>query len=376
MKRFLLSCLLLCISVSLFAAKPEKLFEKKLQAYLKKYSGVGVCVGVVRDDRLVYTKAFGMSNAMTGQRMELSTVFKCASVSKSLSAVLVMQMVERGEISLKDDISTLLGYRVRNPKWPDTVITLEMLLSHRASLSDKRYLSTDIRELAEDNPKCEKHFLDCKPGTEYHYSNLGTNTVGAILELKTGVRYDRLVQERIFQPIGMEASFWADDFPEQRLAASHYLKDSEMRCTPGSYNFNRRLYEKYELGNHTRLFSPCGGMRTTVEGLVRYMKMLMHKGVAENGVRIISEESVEEIFRPRTRNGYGLCLGVRKMCGKKLYHGHFGHAAGYRTAMHFDPQTRCGVVVMTNGFLDSGDSHPDYRAEISDMLYESFLSGD
>src|SRR5699024_9403802 len=136
----------------------------------------------VKDGEIIYSNAFGKKSLENDTPLRTDDLFRIASISKSFSATAVMQLVESGEVSLEDDVSNLIGFKVRNPHYPETVITLRMLLSHRSSLSDRAgYFTLDTIN-PEINPETHESYNNYQPGTEYEYCNLCYNMIGAILE--------------------------------------------------------------------------------------------------------------------------------------------------------------------------------------------------
>src|SRR5690606_20997813 len=117
-------------------------------------------------------------------------IFRIASISKSFSATSIMQLVEAKKLSLNDDFGNLVGFKIRNPKYPETVITLRMVLSHTSSINDSQgYFNLDVINPSK-NKDWAKCYTDKAPGTNYLYCNLNFNMVGAVIERTTGQRFD------------------------------------------------------------------------------------------------------------------------------------------------------------------------------------------
>lgn len=103
---------------------------------MKKFDVVGFSVAVVKKGEIVYKHSFGLKDVESNTALTENSLFRIASISKSFSATSIMQLVEAGKLSLDDDFSKLVGFKVRNPKYPEKVITLKMVLSHTSSLND------------------------------------------------------------------------------------------------------------------------------------------------------------------------------------------------------------------------------------------------
>lgn len=361
---FLSLFLILVFSQLLNASDPEK----SLAELLKSHDSVGLAVAVVNDGEIIYTGAFGEKNL--DQKLPLGTddVFRIASISKSFSATAIMQLVEKGKISLDDDVSDLIGFEVRNPHYPETVITLRMLLSHRSSLSDSAgYFTLDTIH-PEVNPESHKSYNDYEPGSEYEYCNLGYNMIGAILERITGVRFDHYIQEQILNPLGLYGGYNVNELDEERLAPLYSFNSNagEFRQSVSAYAPRTEEIANYTLGYSAPIFSPTGGMKLSAPDLAKYMMMHMNYGSAK-GVQILTEESARIMQTPITEeNGYGLALRkFEQLIPGQTLTGHTGSAYGLYSIMAFDPEEKFGFVAITNG------GHPDRTDEVQHLLNDA-----
>lgn len=128
-------------------------------------------VAVVKKNKLIYTHSSGLKDIATNTPLTDDGMFRIASISKTFSATSMMQLVEAGKLSLDDDVNNHIGFKVRNPKFPETVITLRMLLSHRSSLNDNQgYFTLDVINPGK-NTDWAKCYNDYEPGTAYQYCN-------------------------------------------------------------------------------------------------------------------------------------------------------------------------------------------------------------
>jgi CubicO group peptidase (beta-lactamase class C family) len=364
----------------------------RLHAFMEESGTLGLAVAVVKDGGIVYTASFGSRSTEDHAPLQDGDVFRIASISKSFTTSALMRLVEEGRISLDDDVSELAGFPVRNPLYPETPITVRMVLSHSSSLNDSQgYFNLDVLNPA-TNPDYGKCYNDYEPGTRYQYCNLGFNTLGAIIEKRSGVRFDRYVREVVINPLNLVASFNVDDLPGATFVPLHHPDTTEMaengtigfRASQGVYDSPApRMDAGYVMGYSTPLFSPTGGMKTSAMDLARYMTVHMHYGVdPSTGVRILSEESARLMQTPvvevNESNHYGLALKrTTNLIPGEVMVGHTGSAYGLLSAMFFEPDKKFGFVVMTNG------TTPDYRVYDDDfaplqrdvvrLLYEVFI---
>jgi len=124
-------------------------------------------VAVVKKGKIIYNNSFGLKDIATNTPLANEHIFRIASISKSFSATAIMQLMEAGKLSLDDDFSKLVGFTVRNPKFPETVITLRMVMSHTAAINDSQgYFTLDVINPAK-GANYTKCYNDYEPGTNY-----------------------------------------------------------------------------------------------------------------------------------------------------------------------------------------------------------------
>jgi CubicO group peptidase (beta-lactamase class C family) len=199
------SILFLILSVLLISSlnvQAQDATTQRLTQLMQDYPVMGLSVAVVKEGKVVHTQALGWKEE--GKiPLQTTDLFRIASISKSFTATALLQLVEKRVLSLDDDISNLIGFRIRNPKFPDTVITLRMLLSHTSSINDQQgYFTLDAIH-PEKNTAWQAAYNAYAPGKGYEYCNLNFNLAGAILEKYSGMRFDAYIQENILKPLGL-----------------------------------------------------------------------------------------------------------------------------------------------------------------------------
>lgn len=380
MKQNLFFCLafqfFLLISLNGYS-QPEKA-EAGIRAMMEQTKVVGLAVAVVKNNQVIYTNAFGKKNLESNTPLTNDCLFRIASISKSFSATSIMQLVEAGKLSLEDDISKLVGFSVRNPKFPETVITLRMVLSHRSSINDSQgYFTLDAIN-PDKNSNWAKCYNDYEPGKGYMYCNLNYNMVGTIIEKISGERFDQYVKHHVLDPLGLYGGYCVDSLDQLRFATIYeYNGDSaKFEASPGAYAHRSQEIANYTMGYTTPIFSPTGGMKISAGDLARYMIMHSKQGKYK-GKRIIKKKSAAEMQTPlSSEEGYGLAIMTsEKLIPGKTMKGHTGSAYGLYSAMFFEPKEKFGFVVITNG------SDPRYTEGFNavirnavNILYESFLA--
>lgn len=356
----------------------DKPVEQSIDSIMQRFQAVGLSLVVVKDNKPVYNRSFGYSNLQQQTPLTNEHIFRIASISKSFTATGIMQLVQAGKLSLEQDISELLGFTIRNPKFPDKVITLRMLLAHRSSLNDKQgYFILDILQPGK-NPDWAKSFNDYEPGTTYQYCNLNFNLAGTIIERVSGVRFDNYIVGNIFKPLGLYGGYCNDSLDSRRFATLYeYNKDSNnFIAAENAYHPRREELSKYVMGYSTPVFSPTGGVKISAYDLARYMMMHMNQGKAGKK-RIISKKSAKQMQTAfASDNNYGLALEVNttKIIPGIVLTGHTGSAYGLYSAMFFNPKQKYGFVVITNGCkAEDTEGMNGLLKETLKTLYQHFI---
>ena len=354
----------------------EQKVESDIRQVMDKYEVIGLSVVVVRKGEIHYSKAFGMKHVESETPLREKDLFRIASISKSFSATAMMQLVEEGKVSLDDDFSDLVGFKVRNPKYPGKVITLKMVLSHTSSINDSQgYFNFDVI-----NPSKNRDWAKCyneyAPGAGYQYCNLNFNMVGAVIERLSGERFDTHIKKRILTPLGLYGGYCVDSLDNSLFTTLYAYDSSGFEPSPMAYASRKDEMANYVMGYTTPIFSPTGGMKISARDLAKYMIMHMNLGKYDS-VQIISRKSARQMQRVVWKEeGYGLALWRdEKLIPGEVMRGHTGNAYGLHSAMFFHPRKRFGFVVITNGCKPSyvDDMNTVLRDAIK-VLYENFIA--
>lgn len=384
----------------------------------------GLSVVAIRAGEVVYSRQFGHKRLATAgapaRPMDANTIFRVASVSKLVTALGAMKLVEQGRLALDADVSDYLGYRLRNPHFPDRAISLRMLLSHTSSLRDeggfKFEPGVDLKEVllpgGRLHGKGAMWSKDHVPGSWFEYVNFNSGIVATIMERAGGERFDRLMRRLVFDPMGLKAGFYLADFAPAHIddAATLYRrreKDGDERWDPqGPWIAQSDDFgvappvapaglERYVVGSNGTLFGPQGSLRISANELAQIMLMLMNQG-RHQGRQILRPETIGAMLSRQwtlreakggidngnadSDNFRGLYhawgLGNQHFVdasfvkngragGDRLVEGggfsgvgHLGWSWGLNALFVFDPATNDGMIYVASGVGDDPDRHP------------------
>ncbi len=355
---------------------------------------------VVRDGKVAYTFQQGLRQLDQPQSaVDQDTLYRIASISKMVTTMGVMKLIETGQLDLERDVSEYLGYSLRNPAYQDRKITLRMLLSHTSTLRDGAgyYWSGNsaIRdELSRGSPAMWSNVAE--PGHYFSYANLNWGVIGTIMEQVTGERFDLLMQRLLLQPMGVRGGYYPAAFSsaERDNWATLYRKrttDTEIWDSAGPWIAQAddaatprpvagSIPPDYRPGRNGTLFSPTGGLRISARGLGQLMQMLIERGQYQ-GRRILSPASIDLMFSQQWlydgRNGdteqgqYG-SWGLGSQRFGKLANGrdrlvedpafvavgHLGEAYGLLSTFAVDLAQGNGMVVLIGGSGRDPALHP------------------
>lgn len=251
----------------------------------------------------------GLADLSNGRAVTADDPVRIASISKLVVAIGVLRLVEQGKLNLDADVSRYLGWKLRNPAFPDAPITLRLLLSHRSSLTDRvdyvLPLDADMRAVLQDPKAWDGAHA---PGSWWAYTNFNFPVVAAVMERVTGERFDRLMDRLVLRPMKLDACYnWATCKPQVAARAvvqyrkGQPTKDDHRGAPPpcpvtpakdGSCDLSA-----WRPGANGAIFAPQGGLRISARGLARVGRMFLGNGTLD-GVRILRPASVRLLETP------------------------------------------------------------------------------
>ena len=356
-----------------------------------KYDLMGLSVVTVCDGKISGAFHSGLRDYERNLPVNDSTKFRIASISKLVMTTAMMKLYDKKLFQLDDDVSKYLGFTLRNPNHPDRPITIRMLLSHTSSINEgsgydgfltATYTNVsnppDFSQLLVPNGfyYTEDMWRKEPPGEYFIYCNANFGLAGTLIEKISGQNFDDFMSENLFIPMGITGSYTAEGVPDINNLAVIY-RNEEGKWVPQTDDYkgtmsSPRDFSGYRTGTNAAVFSPQGGLRISAVELARVMMLHLDKGMF-NGKRIISKKSIRMMHTPQwtwngkngdagdgTERSWGLSVSILTdahsvglLSGKSTIMGHGGDAYGLISKFYFDPDTKSGLILITNGIFNN-----------------------
>jgi CubicO group peptidase (beta-lactamase class C family)/tetratricopeptide (TPR) repeat protein len=336
-------------------AEALKIFERFVTEQMETQKIPGLSIGFVKDD-FIWTKGFGYADLENEVPARPESSYRLASITKTITAIAVLQLVEKGKIDLDAEVQTYVPYFPKK-KWP---VTVRQLLGHLGGIS--HYKNHDV----ESHIKVHKNtrgalaiFQDfdlvAEPGTRYNYSSYGYNLLGAVIEGASGQSYGDYIKEHIFEPLGMKDSRMDD--PDE-------LIPNRIR----GYRIIEGEIKNSEYVDISSRFA-AGGTRSTVVDLLKYAQ-----GIFSG--KLLEEETWRHMFTSMVLHnqhltGYGMGWNVRPVRAHYAIR-HGGSQPETRTYLLLFPKENFAVAIGSN--RERADLMPFTRRLVQLLMDEDILS--
>jgi CubicO group peptidase (beta-lactamase class C family) len=338
----------------------------------------GVAVGLIRNDRLEWTKGYGWADIEKKIPMGSQRLQNIGSISKTFTTTALMQLWEKGKFDLDDDVGRFVSFKVRHPADPDAPITFRQLVTHKSSIGDgpaygREYACGDPRMSLERwlrgylTPGGEfydpQNFHEWGPGEKWEYCNVAYGLVAHLVESMASIPFAAYCSQNIFQPLGMtETSWYLRDIDVSKHSVPYtYVENGVARgpswggTAQGVVGKRPDSSGKYPDGfqpnclyNHPNF--PDGFLRTSLEQLSVYIRAYL-KGGRHGGFQLLKTETVKKMLEPQFQEGkrlQGLTWYAQKDRGDEIAWGHSGSDPGINTDVRFLPSRGIGVIAFTN----------------------------
>ena len=376
MKKTILVSTFLVFSTLIFSQSMTDSLTIKLGAFLQDKAFIGLAVGIVNEDRLVYSKGFGFSDEEKKIPYTVNTLQPIASISKTLIGVALLKAQELGQLDLDDAINKYLPFPIVNPYYPDEKITIRQLAMHTSSLKEPKYLYSYIfeealpplhlnvqdkkikkqakRDVKERNKNStaqseritieafikerfhptgqyykKKNFVKATPGREYYYSNEGAALAAYILEQATGTNFMDFTKKHILDPLEMKKSSW----------------DYKSLLERAEEDRSKLYYFGQEIPRFETITYPDGAFVTSVADFSKYMIAMLNGYHSQNKL-LLSESYREMMTKQNESDEEGIFWEIDTKY--KGYIGFSGKDMGIMTLSHFFKKEKMGVLIFSN----------------------------
>ncbi|HEX5506362.1 MAG TPA: serine hydrolase domain-containing protein [Thermomicrobiales bacterium] len=311
-----------------------------VQAEMERLHVPGVAVGVVHDGK-EYTAGFGVTSVENPLPVTADTLFQIGSTTKTVTGTAAMRLVERGKLDLDAPLRTYLPKLRLKDEAAAARVTLRHLFNHTGGWLGDYFDDTGMGEdaLRRIVTRMAKLPQLTPLGEVWSYNNAGYYLAGRVLEVVTGQPYETVVQELVFDPLGMGMSFFfPGDVLVHRFAVGHTVQDDEVKiATPWPL---------------PRAAHAAGGVTSTVKDQLTYARFHLGDGAAPDGARLLSPESMQEMQTPRVDAGsqagmLGVTWWVKDLDGVRVVR-HGGTTNGQLSAFVLAPSRGFALTVLTN----------------------------
>ena len=351
-------------------------WQRKLDSFVLQRMAAtrlpAVSLALIKDGEVIYRRGYGLRDWKAGLPATPASLYGIGSVTKSFTCLAVMQLQERGLLSVEDPVDRYLPFGIK-PGGGE--VLLRHLMSHSSGIPALGYAEQVLRQairprrelLHVGGPEDMLTFMDgaagwahASPGERWFYLNEGFALLGAIVAQVAGMSYTEYINEHILAPLGMERSLFsrADVSADCDVAIPSYT-DAQGALHAADYCYGQITAE--------------GGLISSVDDMARYVQMYLRGGTTEGGDRLINERSLADMYTPRIATpgeyfeplsgpapaggpvagslnpgwyGYGLSLGP---LGEHTMVRHGGSVRVATAEMAFIPALQAGVVVLASG---------------------------
>ena len=325
-----------------------------IESRMKFYGVPGVSIAVIQDNKIVWSKAYGVMDKETNEPVTTATLFQAGSISKPVAAYGALKTVEMGKANLNDDVNTFLtSWKIPDTEFTkDKKVTLEHLVSHTGGLTVHGFLGyspdlpvpTLLQVLDGTAPANSPPVrVDKEPGTGFRYSGGGYSVMQQMLIDLHGKSFPEIEKELVLGPLKMDNSTYDQplDSVTVKKAATGYLPNHEQ--TKGK--------------RHTYPEMAAAGLWTTAEDLAKFAIDVQQTLKGESN-KVLSQEMAKRMVTPvKNEDFIGLGLFMEDHEGD-IYFGHGGWDEGFSSEMKAHRDKGYGIVVLTNS------NHPQFIGEV------------
>ena len=324
--------------------KVRKTLDSLLPEYLDVFYTPGFAVGVLKDDKVAYARAFGQREVDSGEPVTSHSLFHMASVSKPFVATAIIQLKEKGKLALEDPVVKHLPYfEMKDQRF--RLITIAHLLTHTSGLPD---IDDNHWDKPETDPMANRRFIRglsdihfiADPGAIFHYSNIGYDILADVISVLSGQSFEQYMRDNVLQPLEMTNSTFLKEDVSGILSVSPHVVD-----TRGDFSVVKSPIYPYH-----RAHAASSTLHSSVREMLHWAKANLNKGTYKDK-KILEPESYELLWKPAIKIGKYQALGLGWFMGVHRgipTIGHGGGDVGFRSYFAIVPSQSLAVVVMAN----------------------------
>lgn len=316
----------------------EKLVEHHVDSivspFLKNSLVAGTVIGIAKKGKIIFLKSYGLSDIAKKTSMESTAIFPIASVTKTFTAIAIMQLVEKELIDLDDNIEKYLDFSTKGKN-----VTVRQLLNHTSGIKD--YTESDIPDKLQKSGYSTENFLnlleqkkfDFDPGGARDYNNSGFVLLALIIEKLSDLSYEEYLSKNIFQPIGMPNT------------SNCYTESIKSKVVEG-YNLNEKgSLNPAKLGDF-KMSRGAGTVCSTVEDLLKWLNALHRTNKLLDEKGYLAMTTPNKLQKGGFTN-YGLGLEINQYKGNNVI-SHNGIITGYLSDTRYFPESDLTIVTLIN----------------------------
>jgi CubicO group peptidase (beta-lactamase class C family) len=349
-------------------------FTRKLDAYAAADGIVGASAVMLRQGRVTAHHEYGWADRDRRIRMHPQAIYHWASITKTLTAIAIMQLRDRGRLSLDDRVTTWVPElrQLHNPFGSVDSVTIRMLLSHSAGFQNPTWPYKAGKSWEPFEPKRWEQLVAMmpyqevgfRPGSRFGYSNPAFIYLARIIEQLTGDPYEGYIQKNIWTPLRLSGSYFG-------ATPYHLLQSRSNNYTVRRDSSGKETVSANGLDFDPGITIPNGGWNAPLSDLAGYAAFLTGATRGDTAVKrlyetVLRRSSLEEMWRPEVpvdpAEDLGDSVGLSFFLfseGKTGLVGHTGEQAGFRSFIFFNPRTTAAVV---GGFNTTNEARPEASA--------------
>jgi CubicO group peptidase (beta-lactamase class C family) len=366
-----------------FAPEAYKGFKPFYEQKLKQHGIIGSSFMLVHNNKTIAQEFYGLANKEKNQAVDKDTIYHWASITKTFTAIAIMQLRDRGLLKLDDPIVKYLPElrAVHNPYGDMSEITIRHLLSHSAGFRAATWPWGGDKDWHPHEPRAWEQLvammpytkIEFKPGSKFSYSNPGIVFLGRVIEIIARDNYEVYIDKNIFKPLEMYRSYF-DATPYHLLkhrSHSYWLEDGKL--TPARFDVD------------TGITVSNGGLNAPLTDMVKYINFLLGDSIKQAVYdEVLKRSSLEEMWQaqipvePVVQDGenrkdtMGLCFFIEDNFGQHFI-GHSGTQNGFLSHFYLRPDARAAYIVAYNTHSVPTEKNKSQDTRLLDREIKDYL---